>query len=166
MARIKEESVREAVAAADMVDVVSARTRLRRVGGRFTGLCPFHDERTPSFSVNPVDKLYYCFGCGKGGDLIDFVRETEQLDFAEAVESLAARAGIELEYEESSPHLDAERRRRSRLLDLLEQACVFYERNLWESRGGEDTRAYLSERGYEPPEGGIRKVDPDYVPAY
>ncbi len=149
MARIKDESVREVVNAADMVDVVAARTRLRRVGGRFTGLCPFHDERTPSFSVNPVDKLYYCFGCGKGGDLIDFVRETEQLDFAEAVESLAARAGIELEYEESTPRLDAERRRRGRLFELLEQACVFYERLLWDSRGGESTRAYLADRGLD-----------------
>ncbi len=139
--------MREVVAAADMVDVVAARTRLRRVGGRFTGLCPFHDERTPSFSVNAVDKLYYCFGCGKGGDLIDFVRETEQLDFAEAVETLAGRVGIELEYEESSPQLDADRRRRARLHELLEQACVFYERTLWDSRGGESIRAYLAERG-------------------
>ena len=69
-------------AAADMVEVVSSRTPLRRASGsRFTGRCPFHEEKTPSFSVNPVDKLYYCFGCGKGGDLISFVRETENLDF-------------------------------------------------------------------------------------
>src|SRR5207237_262535 len=81
----------EAVEAADMVEVVSARTQLRRAGARYTGLCPFHDEKTPSFSVNPTDKLFYCFGCGKGGDLITFVRETEQLDFAQAVESLAER---------------------------------------------------------------------------
>ena len=67
MARIKESSVREAVEAADMVEVVSARTQLRRSGGRYTGLCPFHDEKTPSFSVNPQEKLFYCFGCGKGG---------------------------------------------------------------------------------------------------
>ena len=70
MARIREASVREAVDAADMVEVVSARTQLRRSGARWTGLCPFHDEKTPSFSVNPADKLFYCFGCGKGGDVI------------------------------------------------------------------------------------------------
>ncbi|MBD0348370.1 MAG: DNA primase [Thermoleophilia bacterium] len=147
MARIKEQSVREAVAAADMVDLVSGRVRLRRIGARYSGLCPFHDERTPSFSVNAQDKLYYCFGCGRGGDLIDFVRETEQLDFAGAVEWLAGRYGVTLEYEELSPQLDADRRRRQRLYDLLEQACAFYERHLWESKAGEPVRAYLAERG-------------------
>ena len=74
--------MRDVMAAADMVEVVSGRTPLRRASGsRFTGRCPFHEEKTPSFSVNPVDKLYYCFGCGKGGDIIAFVRETENLDF-------------------------------------------------------------------------------------
>ena len=68
MPRIKEASVREVVATADMVEVVSGRTALRRAGARFTGRCPFHEERTPSFSVNAVDKLFYCFGCGKGDD--------------------------------------------------------------------------------------------------
>ena len=73
MARIKDASVAEVKAAADIVDVVSARTSLRRASSsRFTGRCPFHEERTPSFSVDPVDKLYYCFGCGKGGDVVRF----------------------------------------------------------------------------------------------
>ncbi len=147
MARIQEASVREAVAAADMVEVVSARTQLRRVGARYTGLCPFHEERTPSFSVNPQDKLFYCFGCGKGGDVITFVRETEQLDFAGAVEWLAERFRVALEYEEGSPRLDAERRHRERLHALLDQAATFYERHLWEGETGERARTYLSERG-------------------
>ena len=146
MARIRDASVREAVEAADMVEVVSARTQLRRSGARWTGLCPFHDEKTPSFSVNPVEKLFYCFGCGKGGDLITFVRETEQLDFAEAVEWLAERYRVSLEYEESSPERDAERSRRERLLALLEQATAYYERCLWDSPGGESARAYLQSR--------------------
>jgi len=146
MARIRDASVREAVEAADMVEVVSARTQLRRSGARWTGLCPFHDEKTPSFSVNPVEKLFYCFGCGKGGDLITFVRETEQLDFAEAVEWLAERYRVTLEYEESSPERDAERSRRERLLALLEQATTYYERCLWDSPGGEPARAYLQSR--------------------
>src|ERR671918_2380413 len=115
MARIQESSVREVVAAADMVEVVAARTQLRRVGARYTGLCPFHEERTPSFSVNPQDKLFYCFGCGKGGDVITFVRETEQLDFATAVEWLGERFRVTLAYEETSPRLGADRRRRERL---------------------------------------------------
>src|SRR5205814_800938 len=146
VARIKDASVREAVEAADMVEVVSARTQLRRAGARYTGLCPFHDEKTPSFSVNPADKLFYCFGCGKGGDLITFVRETEQLDFAEAVEWLAERYRVTLEYEESSPELDAERNRRERLLALLEQATAYYERCLWDSPRGESARTYLQSR--------------------
>ena len=125
MARIRDSSVREAVEAADMVEVVSARTQLRRSGARYTGLCPFHDEKTPSFSVNPAEKLFYCFGCGKGGDIITFVRETEQLDFAQAVELLAERYRVPLEYEESSPRQEAERSRRERLLALLEQATAF-----------------------------------------
>ena len=98
MPRIREASVREAVDAADMVEVVSARTQLRRSGARWTGLCPFHDEKKPSFSVNPADKLFYCFGCGKGGDVISFVRATEQLEFAQAVEWLAERYRVTLEY--------------------------------------------------------------------
>ena len=92
MARIKDTSVAEVKAAADIVEVVGARTSLRRASSsRFTGRCPFHEERTPSFSVDPVDKLYYCFGCGKGGDVVRFVQETENLDFAAAIEWLADR---------------------------------------------------------------------------
>jgi DNA primase len=146
VARIKDASVREAVEAADMVEVVQARTQLRKAGARFTGLCPFHDERTPSFSVNPQDKLYYCFGCGAGGDIISFVRETEQLDFAQAVEWLAERFRVTLEYEESSPERDAARSRRERLLALLEQATSFYERFLWDSDAGRPAREYLEGR--------------------
>ena len=146
MARIREASVREAVEAADMVEVVSARTQLRRAGVRYTGLCPFHDEKTPSFSVNAVEKLFYCFGCGKGGDLITFVRETEQLDFAQAIEWLAERYRVTLEYEESSPQQDAERSRRERLFALLEQATSFYERHLWDSAAGAPAREYLASR--------------------
>jgi DNA primase len=147
MALIKPSSVEEVKAAADMVEVVQARTQLRRVGSRWQGRCPFHEERTPSFSVNPADKLFYCFGCHKGGDLITFVRETEGLDFAQAIEWLADRYRIQLEYEESSPQLEAGRRRRERLLALMEQAATFYGRHLWETEAGGPVRAYLAERG-------------------
>src|ERR687891_1783139 len=122
MARIRDSSVQDVVAAADMVEVVSGRTQLRRASGsRFTGRCPFHEERTPSFSVNPVEKLYYCFGCGKGGDVITFVRESENLDFVGAVEWLAERFRVPLEYEETSPRQEQERKRRERLYAVLEQ---------------------------------------------
>ena len=149
MALIKKSSIEATVAAADMVELVSARTQLRRVGSRYTGRCPFHEERTPSFSINPVEKLFYCFGCQKGGDLIAFVRESEGLDFAAAVEWLAERSGVTLEYEEASPTVEAGRRRRERLLALLEAAAAFYARYLWESAPGEPVRAYLAERGLD-----------------
>ena len=148
MARIKDTSVEAVKAAADFVDVVSARTQLRKGGGgRFMGRCPFHEERTPSFSVNGVDKLYYCFGCGAKGDLITFVRETEGLDFAGAIEWLGERFRVPLEYEESSPAQDAARKRRERLFALLDQAATFYERTLWDSEAGGMARDYLKGRG-------------------
>src|ERR687888_966920 len=147
MARIKDTSVEEVKAAADIVAVVSARTPLRKAGARYLGRCPFHDERTPSFSVNAVDKLYYCFGCGAKGDLITFVRETEQLDFAGAIEWLADRFNVQLEYEETTPHEDARRRRRERLFALLDAAASFYERYLWDSQAGSLARDYLAGRG-------------------
>jgi DNA primase len=147
VARIKDSSVREVVAAADMAEVVSGRTALRRTSGsRFMGRCPFHEERTPSFSVNPVEKLYYCFGCGKGGDVISFVRETENLDFVGAVEWLAERFRIQLEYEEASPRVEEARRRRERLHALLDQTASYFERLLWEGETGAPVRAYLAER--------------------
>jgi DNA primase len=147
VALIQKASIEQVVGSADMVEIVSGRTQLRRVGARWTGRCPFHEERTPSFSVNPVEKLFYCFGCSKGGDLITFVRESEGLDFAEAVEWLADRTGIQLEYEEASPAVEAGRKRRERLLALLEQAAAFYARYLWDSPAGAHAREYLETRG-------------------
>ncbi len=147
MARIKDSSVEDVRATADMVAVVSARTQLRKAGARYLGRCPFHEERTPSFSVNATDKLYYCFGCGAKGDLITFVRETEQLDFAGAIEWLADRFNVQVEYEETTPQQDARRRRRERLLELLDAAATFYERYLWDSQAGSLARDYLVGRG-------------------
>jgi DNA primase len=148
MARIKDSSVRDVVAAADMVEVVSGRTPLRRASGsRFTGRCPFHEEKTPSFSVNPVEKLYYCFGCGKGGDVISFVRETENLDFVGAVEWLADRFRVPIEVEEASPRVEAERRRRERLYSVLDQTASYFERLLWDGDVGSSVREYLAGRG-------------------
>ena len=149
MARIKDDSVDAVKAAANIVDLVEARTRLRKVGGRYSGLCPFHEEKTPSFSVSPDRGTYHCFGCGVGGDAISFVRETENLDFVGAIEWLADRFHVPIEYEESSPHADEQRRRRERLRGLLEQAASFYERVLWDSETGAGAREYLTTRGLE-----------------
>ena len=146
MARIKDTSVEAVKAAANILDLVEGRTRLRKVGARYTGLCPFHQEKTPSFSVSPDRGTYHCFGCGVGGDSIPFVRETEGLDFVGAIEWLADRFNVELEYEESSPKADAQRRRKERLYALLEQAATFYERVLW-AESGKAVQEYLASRG-------------------
>ena len=147
MSTITRESLEALEAAVDMVELVGGRTPLRRSGSRYVGRCPFHDERTPSFSVDPVKKLYHCFGCTKGGDHIQFVMDTEGLDFAAAVESLADRYGVRLEYEQSSPAEDRARAERGRLFRLLDDAAEFYSRYLWESAEAEPARAYLAERG-------------------
>jgi DNA primase len=129
--------VRDAV---DMVQLVGEKTDLRRVGSRWTGLCPFHDERTPSFSVNAEEKLYYCFGCGEGGDAFKFVQLTEALEFQEAVELLAERSGVQVEREEDDPRAEQRRRRRERLHSLLDRAARFYATYLRESAEARSAR--------------------------
>jgi DNA primase len=137
--------VREAV---DFVELVSARTELRRAGpASYEGLCPFHDERSPSFGIDPVRKVYYCFGCQARGDVFTFVQETEGLEFREALELLAERCGIELEREAEDPRQAERRRRRERLLELLARTAAYYERCLWESTEARHAREYLQGRG-------------------
>jgi DNA primase len=147
MALISPDSVERVKQAADIVEVVSAHTDLRRQGVRYVGLCPFHEERTPSFSVEPQEKLYHCFGCGVGGDVIKFVEEKEGLGFAEAVEILADRYGVELEREQEDPRAEARRQHRRRLEQLLERAAAFYANFLWESSEAAKAREYLAGRG-------------------
>jgi DNA primase len=147
MALISPESLERLKQSADIVEVVSAHTDLRRQGARWVGLCPFHEERTPSFSVEPQEKLYHCFGCGVGGDVIKFVEEKEGLGFAEAVELLADRFGVELEREREDPRAEARRQRRRRLEQLLDRTAAFYSSYLWDSKEAAKAREYLAERG-------------------
>src|SRR4051794_7477179 len=142
-----QESIERVKEAVDMVELVGARSDLRRVGSRWTGLCPFHDERTPSFSVNAENKLYHCFGCQESGDAIGFVEATEGLDFREAVESLAERYNVELKQEFEDPEAEARRKREKRLYELVERATAYYERVLWESPEAGKAREYLAGRG-------------------
>ena len=156
-----KERVRDAI---DFVELVGARTELRKSGQRrYTGLCPFHDERTPSFGIDPVEKLYHCFGCGEGGDVFKFVMETEGLDFASALESLAERAGVELEAEQEDPQAAKRRDREGRLLALLERTAAYYVRVLWESKEAADAREYLLGRGLS--EGALRQFRVGYSPS-
>ena len=145
MSRFTPETIERVRDAADIVEIVSAHTDLRRQGERFLGLCPFHDERTPSFSVKPRDGFYYCFGCEAGGDVIRFVQEKEGLAFPDAVESLAERYGVEVEREAEDPKAEEARRRRGRLGEALARAAAFYEVYLWESPKAAKARAYLTE---------------------
>ncbi len=148
MPLISRNSIDQVLAAADMVEVVGRYTQLKKSGANYMGCCPFHEEKTPSFSVNPVEKLYYCFGCGEGGNLFNFVQRKEDLDFAAAVEHLADKLGIVLEYEETSARGEAERHRRERLRALLEQTTAYYERVLWEGKAAVPAREYLQARGF------------------
>ena len=163
MALISSESVERVKQAADIVEVISAHTDLRRQGAHYMGLCPFHDERSPSFSVEPQEKLYHCFGCGVGGDVIKFVEEKDGLNFAEAVELLADRYGVELEREQEDPRAEAKRQRRRRLEELLARAAAFYSSFLWESEEAGKARDYLAGRGLR--EEVLRDFDVGYAPS-
>src|SRR5579875_3613483 len=132
-----------------MLSLVSARTELRRAGhNSYFGLCPFHDERTPSFHVRPDEKRYHCFGCQASGDPFTFVMETEGLDFRGALEALADRFGVQLEAETEAPGAAAARARRERLHALLDRAASYYARYLAESDEAAPARAYLHGRGF------------------
>ena len=150
MGLFTRESIDRLRDAVDMVELVGAKTDLRRVGSRFTGLCPFHDERTASFSVNAEEKLFYCFGCQAKGDAIGFVEQAEGLDFVDAVELLADRYGVRLERENDDPRAEERRRRRARLHSLLDRAARFYAAYLFDSKEAGAARDYLAGRGLSP----------------
>jgi len=133
--------------ATDLVALAGEHLALKRVGKRFIGLCPFHAEKTPSFGVNPDIGMYFCFGCQASGDAISFVREVEHLDFVDAVERLAARAGITLRYDDKSVTKD--KGRKARLNEAVAAAIAFYEQLLLESPEGGIARKYLRGRGFD-----------------
>ena len=132
---------------ADIVELVRPDTELRKAGAEWVGRCPFHQERTASFYVNPGKGLYHCHGCDVGGDAIAYVRARHALDFMGAVEWLAERFDVPLEYEEESPEVAARRRGEDRRRELMALTAAFYQRVLRESPLAEGARAYLTERG-------------------
>jgi DNA primase len=144
---ILDEDVAAVRAASDIVGVISQYVQLRRVGQRWQGLCPFHSEKTPSFSVNANEGVYYCFGCQARGDVITFVREVEHLGFPEAVEWLAGRAGITLRY--SDRNESEGRKRRARLVDIMAKAVAWYHDRLLSGADAGAARRYLRERGLD-----------------
>ena len=121
-----DELIEEVRSANNIVDVVGSYVSLKKKGSSYFGLCPFHNEKTGSFCVSPAKQMYYCFGCGAGGNVFTFLMEYENFTFREAMESLAERAGIELPKQEMTKEKQREADKRSRLLDLNKEAATYF----------------------------------------
>jgi DNA primase len=144
---IVEEDIARVRSLTDFVHLASEHMALRKVGRRWEGLCPFHAERSPSFSLNAEEGLFYCFGCQAKGDVITFVRDIEHLDFVEAVEKLASRAGIVLRYDDNTD--DRDHQKRARLYGILERAVEWYHERLKNGSDAAAARSYLRSRNYD-----------------
>ena len=135
---------------ADIVRVIGEYVRLKKSGQNFSGLCPFHQEKTPSFSVSPVKQMYYCFGCGKGGDVFQFVMELEKSPFPEAVRTVAEKCGIAIpKPRERSPEERRENQQRSALVEMHREAAAFFAKHLIQSPEGKAALGYLEDRGLD-----------------
>ena len=133
---------------ADIVRVIGEYVRLRKAGQNFVGLCPFHQEKTPSFAVHPVRQMYHCFGCNASGDVFKFVMELEKASFPEAVRTVAEKCGIPIPRRtERSPEERRENQQRAVLMDMHRDAAAFFARQLQESGEGKVAFAYLEDRG-------------------
>lgn len=159
---IRKEDIDEVRARTDIREVIEGYVSLKSSGiGRFVGLCPFHDERSPSFNVRPQVGSYHCFGCGESGDVYDFVMAMEHTGFAETVERMAARIGYTLRYEGGKPGDRYEAGMRRRLLDAHKIAAEFFERNLY-SADAQEAQRFLGARGFDP--AATRKFGVGYAP--
>lgn len=148
MAKISDQDIEALREKADFIDLVSRYTTLKRSGSRWTGLCPFHTEKTPSFSVDPAKGLVYCFGCGEGGNIYQFVQKVENLPFVEAVEWLARRENFELHYEQAGPGAREAAGLKARLREANAAASRFFHSVLMESPEAAEARRYLGSRGF------------------
>jgi len=147
--RINPDDIGQVRERSSIAEVVGEVVTLRNAGGgSLKGLCPFHEEKTPSFHVTPAKGLYYCFSCQAGGDVIGFVQAIDHLTFAEAVEKLAARAGVELRYEEAGSAPRRQQGQRTRLIDAHRQASAFYTQRLMSDEAATG-REFLNERGFD-----------------
>jgi DNA primase len=143
---ISENEIAQVRAATDIVALISEHVALKKSGRRWSGLCPFHAEKTPSFSVNAEEGRYYCFGCRASGDQITFVREIQHLDFVDAVRQLADRAGIELHEEGAS---GPARKERQEFMDAMARAVAWYHERLLTGADARPARDYLRQRGID-----------------
>ncbi|EKF74622.1 DNA primase [Alcanivorax hongdengensis A-11-3] len=148
MARIPENFIQDLLARTDLVELIDARVPLKKTGRNYSACCPFHQEKTPSFTVAPDKQFYYCFGCGASGNAVGFLMEYEHLNFPEAVKQLASRAGMEVP--ESRPETAADRQKKDRLqslYDLLSRAETFYAQQLRQAPERQKAVSYLKNRG-------------------
>lgn len=165
MARIRQEDVEAVKERTDIVQLVGQYLTLKKSGhDSLTGLCPFHQEKTGSFSVSPAKQVFYCFGCGKGGDAITFLRELEHLSYVEAIERLASTAGVTLRYEGDSAIERRAAERRKALFRANEQAASLFSTMLRSGKEATDARAYVTERGITPES--IETFEIGYAPGY
>src|SRR3989338_7422634 len=125
----------------DLVDLIAEFVKLNQAGSNFKALCPFHNEKTPSFMVSPEKQIWHCFGCSKGGDHFSFIKELENVEFPEALRILAKRAGVKLEYHNPEFH-----NRKSKLLDLCREISEYWREVLLNDPSAEEIRRYLAER--------------------
>jgi len=158
--QILESKINEVRERSDIIELVSQYVDLKRSGANHMGLCPFHSEKSPSFSVHAGRQFYHCFGCGVGGDVFSFLMQIEGLAFPDAVRRLAERAGIELEERQLSPEEERRQQQRERLFRVNELAVEYYHRQLMDKPAGEPCRQYLKRRGYG------RKAAGDYQIGY
>ncbi|MBU0904376.1 MAG: DNA primase [Firmicutes bacterium] len=148
MQRIPEEMIEQIRSANDVVDVISEYVQLTKRGRNWFGLCPFHGEQTPSFSVTQDKQIFHCFGCGAGGNAITFVMDIEQIPFQEAVSKLGARVGIELEVEQSTVSVEPVSKEESHMKEAHTFAMDYYHHLLLNTEEGEQALHYLEERGF------------------
>lgn len=146
MPYFSDEIIEEVRSRSDIVDVISQYVRLTRKGSTYFGLCPFHNEKTGSFSVSPNKQMYYCFGCGAGGNVFTFLMQYENFTFGEAMETLAERAGVQLPKQEQNAAQRAEADRRARLLEIQKEAAKYFYM-LLRSERGQQALAYFRKRG-------------------
>lgn len=164
MARIRQDDVDAVRERTNLVEVVQQYVGLRKAGRAFSGLCPFHTEKTPSFTVDPAKQVYYCFGCGQGGNVFRFLMDVEHLTFPEAVERLARGAGVTLRYEGVSPGERRSRSRRESLYGANQQAAELFHHFLLEAKEAEAARAYLQSRGFS--KEAVQEFGIGYAPGY
>ncbi len=163
MPRYSDDIIEEVRSRSDIVDVISQYVKLTRRGSNYFGLCPFHNEKSPSFSVTPSKQMYYCFGCGAGGNVFNFLMEYENYSFGEALQHLAQRSGVELPKIEYSKEAQERAEERNRLLEIQKQAAQYYYYQLRRDNG-KTAREYLINRGLS--EETIRKFGLGYSDKY